>query len=308
LPPRLAIIGGGPIGCELAQAFRRLGSEVTLLHNKSHLLHREDADAAGVLENIFRREGIRLIGQAQVTRADRTPEGRTLCYEVNGQSASVVVDEILIAAGRTPNVDGLNLDVAGVAYDPRRGVTIDDHLRTTNRRIFAAGDVCLERKFTHAADFAARLVIQNALFLGRKKWSTLAIPWCTYTDPEIAHVGLSERAAQEVGIPYQIFLQPLRQVDRAITDNRIEGFVKILVRPATGEILGATIVAPHAGDLIAEVAVAMKARMGLGKLGTVIHPYPTLAEAIRKCGDAWQRTRLTPGVKLWLARWLAWRR
>jgi pyruvate/2-oxoglutarate dehydrogenase complex dihydrolipoamide dehydrogenase (E3) component len=308
LPPRLAVIGGGPIGCELAQAFQRLGAQVTLVHNKSHLLDREDDDAAKLLAQVFAREGIRIISPAKIIRVSHSSEGKTLHYESNGGTASVVVNEILVAAGRTPNIESLNLQAAGVAYDTRQGVKVDDHLRTANRRIFAAGDICLHWKFTHAADFTARIAVQNALFLGRKKLSALNMSWCTYTDPEIAHVGLSEREAEKRGLPCQSFLQPLSGVDRATTDGATEGYVKILVRHGTDKICGATIMAPRAGDLIAEIAVAMKARLGLGALANVIHPYPTLAEAIRKCGDAWNRTRLTPSVKNWLARWLAWRR
>ena len=308
LPARLAVIGGGAIGCELAQAFQRLGSQVTLVHNKARLLDREDDDAAMLLAQVFAREGIRILSPARITRVSLSAEGKTLQYESNGGTASVVVDEILVAAGRTPNVESLNLAVAGVGFDARQGVRVDDHLRTTNRRIFAAGDVCLHWKFTHAADFTARIAVQNALFLGRKRLSALNMSWCTYTDPEIAHVGLSEREAEKRGVPCQSFLQPFSGVDRAITDGVTEGYVKILVRRGTDKICGATIMAPRAGDLIAEIAVAMKARLGLGELANVIHPYPTLAEAIRKCGDAWNRTRLTPTVKSLLARWLAWHR
>jgi pyruvate/2-oxoglutarate dehydrogenase complex dihydrolipoamide dehydrogenase (E3) component len=205
-------------------------------------------------------------------------------------------------------VSGLNLEAAGVAFDPRQGVRVNDCLRTSNPRIYAAGDVCMNWKLTHAADFAARIVIQNALFHARKKLSALTMPWCTYTEPEIAHVGLSAREAGERGIELDTYLQPLDRVDRAITDDETEGFVKVHTRKGTDEIVGATIVASHAGDLISEVSVAMAARLGLGKLANVIHPYPTVAEAIRKCGDAYNRTRLTPAVKKWFGHWLEWTR
>ena len=185
---------------------------------------------------------------------------------------------------------------------------VTDGLQTTNPRIYAAGDCCMAWKFTHAADFAARIVIQNALFLGHKKASALTMPWCTYTDPEIAHVGLYERDARERGVEVDTFVRELKEVDRAIVDSEEAGFVKFHVRRGRDEILGATIVARHAGEMIGEIGVAMAARIGLGKLASVIHPYPTQAEAIRQCGDAYNRTRLTPTVKKWLGRWLEWQR
>ena len=189
-----------------------------------------------------------------------------------------------------------------------RGVIVNDKLQTTNPHIYAAGDICLPYQFTHLADAAARIVIQNALFFGRKKLSALTIPWCTYTDPEVAHVGLSEAAAQKQGIAVQTFVKPLSEVDRAILDGEEEGFVKILVKAGTDKILGATIVARHAGEMISEVSTAMAGKVGLGALAAVIHPYPTQAEAIRQTGDLYNRTRLTPGVKRWFTRYLAWRR
>jgi len=305
-PRRLAVIGGGPIGCELAQAFRRLGSEVVLLHKNSHILDREDGDAAELLQKIFRREGIRLVLDCRIKRVDRESAGNVIRFTVNGLEEAVVVDEILAGAGRAPNVEGLNLEEVGVAYDLRHGVKVNDYLQTTNPRIYAAGDVCLERKFTHAADAAARLVIQNALFLGRKKWNALTMPWCTYTDPEIAHVGLSEHEARERKIAVDRFTRSLSEVDRAVADGETEGFARILVRKGSDRILGATIVARHAGEMIGEITLAMVGKSGLGTIGRVIHPYPTQAEAIRNTADAWNRTRLRPWIKWSLERWLSW--
>ena len=307
-PARLAVIGGGPIGCELAQAFQRLGAQVSLLHKNAHLLDREDREAAAIVQSAFIREGATLRLNATISRVERHGEGKIIWYESQGQEASVVVDEILIGTGRAPNVEGLNLETMGVRYDRRKGVLVNDCLQTTNPRIYAAGDVCLDWKFTHAADFSARIVIQNALFLGRKKASALTMPWCTYTDPEIAHVGLYERDARERGVELDTYVREFKEVDRALLDGEEEGFVKIHVRRGRDEILGATIVARHAGEMISEISVAMAARIGLGRLASVIHPYPTQAEAIRQCGDAYNRTRLTPTVKKWMGRWLAWRR
>ena len=310
LPARLAVMGAGPIGCEFAQAFQRLGSQVTLLHKYDRIMNKEDADAAAIIQEVFQREGIQLILNYQPLRVRQTDTGKVIEYDRNGQSGSVEVDEILIGAGRAPNVEGLNLEAAEVVYEPGkgRGVLVNDNLQTSNHRIYAAGDICSPYQFTHTADFQARLVIQNALFFGRKKMSPLIIPWCTYTDPEVAHVGLSEAAAKKQGIEYNIFTRELKDVDRAIVDGDEDGFVKILVKKDSDKILGATIVARHAGDLISEITTAMVAGLGLGNLANVIHPYPTQAEAIRQTGDLYNRTRLTPRIKNLFSLFLKWRR
>jgi len=218
-----------------------------------------------------------------------------------------VVDEILVGAGRVPNVEGLGLETVGVAYD-QNGVTVNDRLQTTNPRIYAAGDICLGEKFTHVADFTARVVIQNSLFMGRKTLSSLTIPWCTYTDPEVAHVGLYERDAAKRGIAIDTYVRPFSEVDRAVLDGEADGFVKVHVRKGGDKIVGATIVARHAGEMINELTLAMTAGVGLGRLASVIHPYPTQAEAIRQVGDMFNRTRLTPTVKKLFAAWLRWTR
>ncbi|MBI5240154.1 MAG: hypothetical protein HY926_06755 [Elusimicrobia bacterium] len=199
---------------------------------------------------------------------------------------------------------GTALESAGVDYDARTGVKADDFLRTSNPRIYAAGDICLAAKFTHTADASARIAIQNALFLGRRRISALTIPWCTYTDPEIAHVGMYEKDAAEKGIPIQTFLQEFKDVDRAVLDGESEGFIKVHVRRGTDRILGATIVARHAGDMIGELALAMSGRLGLKTISATIHPYPTQAECIKKTGDAFNRARLTPLLKGMLGKWL----
>lgn len=309
-PARLLVMGGGPIGCELAQAFQNLGCHVTLLHKHPRIMNREDGDAAALIQETFQREGIGLILNARPLEVTKTINGKLVKYESDGHQGEIEVDEILIGAGRAPNVEGLNLEAAGVSYEAGkgRGVLVNDQLQTTNPRIFAAGDICLPYKFTHLADFTARIVIQNALFLGRKKLSALTIPWCTYTDPEVAHVGLNEAEAAKQGIPVTTFIKPLSEVDRAILDGETEGFVKIHVKEGADKILGATIVARHAGEMISEITAAMVGNIGLGTLSAVIHPYPTQAEAIRQTGDLYNRTRLTPRVKWLFARFLAWRR
>jgi pyruvate/2-oxoglutarate dehydrogenase complex dihydrolipoamide dehydrogenase (E3) component len=299
-PQRLAVIGGGPIGCELAQAFSRLGSQVILFHKHSHLLDKEDADAAEIVQNAFIREGIHLILNSEVERVRKTSEGKTIDFTSNGAKQSIVVDEILVGAGRAPNVEGLNLEAAEVEYD-RLGVKVNDCLQTTNPKIYAAGDICLNWKFTHAADAAARIVIKNTLFspfgLGRSKLSSLVMPWVTYTDPEIAHVGMYEREARDKGIDVSTIKIPMSGVDRAIADGETEGFVKIYHKKGFDRILGATIVARHAGEMIGEVTTAMVNKIGLNGLSSVIHPYPTQAEGIKKAADAYRRTLLTPTSK-----------
>jgi len=308
LPPRLAVIGAGPIGCELAQAFARFGSRVHLLANHSQILPREDRDAAHRVEKALRRDGLDLILRCQIDRVDK--RGHEKVVQLTGPQGKqeIVVDEILAGAGRVPNVEGLNLETVNVRYDRREGVSVNDRLQTSNPNIYAAGDICSRFKFTHAADAMARIVIQNALFKGRAKASALHIPWCTYTAPEIAHVGLYEEEAKERGIPYRTFMQEFSEVDRAVLDGEADGFVKVLVGPRGDQILGATIVADHAGDLISQLTLAMVGRLGLRTIAKTIYPYPTQAEAIKKIGDAYNRTRLTPTVKWLFEKWLSWSR
>ncbi len=307
-PRRLAVLGAGPLGCELAQTFARLGCEVTLIEKLDHILSREDRDAADILEESFRRDKIKVLLNSTPDRVEKSHGEKRICLNIDGKEEILVVDEILVGAGRAPNIKGLNLEAAGVAYDQRKGVLVDDKLRTSNRRIYAAGDVCLQYKFTHTADAAARIVIQNALFWGRKKLSALTIPWCTYTDPEIAHVGIYEPQASEMGIELDTFTQSLSDVDRAVADGQEKGFVKIHVKKGTGKILGATIVASHAGEMISEITLAMIGQVSLATIGSVIHPYPTQAEAIKRLGDAYNRTRLTPFLKKLFSKLMAWKR
>jgi pyruvate/2-oxoglutarate dehydrogenase complex dihydrolipoamide dehydrogenase (E3) component len=307
LPARLGIIGAGPIGCEMAQSFARFGAEVHLVEAAEGILPREDRDAAAVVQAALVRDGVRLLCCGKDLKLGQAPNGVRLQVESRGQGYDVEVDQLLVAVGRAPNVEGLGLEGVGVEFD-RKGVKVNDRLQTTNPRIYACGDICSPYQFTHAADFMARIVIQNALFKGRARASSLNIPWATYTSPEIAHVGLYEPEARARGIAVDTFTQELGRVDRAILDGEGEGFVRIHLRRGTDEILGATVVAAHAGELIGEVALAMKGRLGLKTVAGTIHPYPTQAEAIRKTGDLYNRTRLTPVVKRVMERWLAWSR
>lgn len=302
LPASLMVIGGGPLGCELAQAFARFGARTVIVHNEPLFLPKEERDAAQMVSNALARDQveIHLNSEAVSVRS----QGVRKCVELQsaGQRLTVEVDAILTGIGRVPALEDLGLDAAGVAFDPARGVAVDDFLRTSNPRIYAAGDVCLEHKFTDTADASARIVVRNALFLGRKRMSALTIPWCTYTDPEIAHVGLYVKQANERGIPVKTFTVPMHEVDRAIADGEEEGFAKIHVRDGSDKILGATVVARHAGDMINGVSLAMVAGIGLRTLAEVVHAYPTQAEALKMAADAYTRTRLTPLVAR-LARW-----
>jgi pyruvate/2-oxoglutarate dehydrogenase complex dihydrolipoamide dehydrogenase (E3) component len=307
LPEHLIVVGGGPIGCELAQSFRRLSSQVTIIE-KMRFLPREDPEASAILAETFKREGID-VQLASTVKNVRSEGGvKIVTIEQLGQEREVVGDRIMVGLGRAPNVENIGLETAGVEFDPRTGIKVDDHLRTANPNIFAAGDCCMQYKFTHAADAAAQIVIQNALFGGKKKLSALNMSWCTYTHPEIAHVGLYAHEADEQGIATDSYTFEMAENDRAIAEGEAEGFVKVTVKKGTDKILGATIVAAHAGEMISEISVAMAAGMGLGKIGGVIHPYPTQSEAIKRVAGLYNQTRLTPTVAKLMKKWLAWQR
>lgn len=308
LPSRLVVIGGGPIGCELAQAFSRLGSNVTLLHRGDALLAREDGFASEIVGRALRGARVAVEVGATPVRVDRMGDERTVTFRSADGEREVTAEHVLVAAGRAPNVHGMGLDAAGVETDPRTGVRVDDRLRTTNPAIYAAGDVCMAEKFTHAADAAAWIVIQNALFHGRKRVSDLVIPRCTYTDPEVASVGLTAREAARQGVAIDTYRRDFGDVHRAIVDGETEGVAAIHVRRGKDTIVGATIVGRNAGVMINEITVAMTNGIGLGGLAGVIHPYPTQAEAIKHIADMYSRTRLTPAVQKWFTRWMAWTR
>lgn len=284
LPKRLLVVGGGPIGCELGQAFARLGSKVTLRPSEKapgRILPKEDEDAARLLTKAFERDGVEIGG-------DVAPEAT------------------LVAVGRKPNVERLNLDAVGVAFDPHDGIRVDGHLRTTSPRIFAVGDVCsLGYKFTHAADAMARIAIRNALFPTKGTASLLTIPWCTYTDPEVGRVGLNEDEARRKGVAVDAYRLDMGDLDRGAADGA-EGFVKVLTRTGTDRITGATAVGPHAGELVGTISLAMAHGIGLKGLANTVFPYPTYAESLRKVADQYNRTRLTPLARKLLGTWLKW--
>ncbi|HEV3036629.1 MAG TPA: mercuric reductase [Candidatus Angelobacter sp.] len=306
-PSSLIVIGAGPIGCELAQAFRRFGAEVSVVSIDPQILPREDADAANLLQQQLEREGVRLFLGAHIRQAEKSSVGKTIVFERGQGVEHVTGDEILVAVGRTPNIEALNLEAAGVQYNAK-GVSVDGRLRTTNPRIYAAGDICSNYQFTHAAEALARIALQNALFFGRKKASDLIIPWCTYTDPEIAHVGPSSSEAQKRGPEVETITLQLGHNDRAIVDGETDGFLRVHFNAEKGIILGATLVSKHAGESVGELVLAIQKKMKIWELGSVIHPYPTQAEIIKRLGDAALRTRLKPWMKKLLERVLRLRR
>lgn len=306
LPPRLAIIGAGPIGLEMAQAFARFGSQVTVLDILPTLGGLRDPEAIALLRGSLQADGVQFLLESKTQQIARVDGDKVLTIEHDGQIKKVAVDEILLAAGRRPNVEGLNLEAAGVAYS-RQGLEVDDRLQTTNGDIFGVGDVAIPAQFTHTADATARIALQNAFFFGRKKYSDLVIPWTIYTDPEVAHVGLFPHEAEERGMRVDTFTTHVQDTDRGRTDGD-DGFVKIYVKEGTDKIVGATIIAHHAGEMISEITTAMVAGAGLSSLSQTIHPYPTQAEIIKKTADAWNRTRLTPLVANLFKTWLRWRR
>jgi len=312
LPPRLGVIGAGPIGCELAQAFARFGSQVHLIEAMHGIMPNEDRDAAEIVQKSMQRDGVTLLCCGKDLNVSKTESGKRLTVDSHGRQYDVTVDEILAGVGRTPNIEGLGLELVGVEYD-KTGVKVNERLQTTNPRIFAAGDICSQYKFTHAADAMAQIVIQNALFphpfgLGYANADSLVMPWCTFTEPEIAHVGLYEADAKKKGIEVETYTFKLDEVDRAILDGDEEGFARIHVRKGTDKILGATIVAAHAGDMISEFSVLMKAGLGAKAIAGTIHPYPTQAEVIKKVVNLWRKAHFTQQTKTILIKLFAWMR
>ena len=312
LPPRLGIIGAGPIGAEMAQAFARFGSQVFLVEAMHGVLPNEDRDAAGIVEETMRRDGVKLLCCGKDLTIRSVDGTKHLSVDSHGTHYDIPVDELLVSVGRRPNIEGLGLESVGVEFD-KTGVKVNHRLQTSNPKIFAAGDICSPLKFTHTADAHAQIAIQNALFphpfgLGYASTEHLIIPWATYTQPEIAHVGLYEKDAKAKGIPIDSFTFPLKEVDRAILDGEDEGFARVHVKKGTDTILGATIVASHAGDLISEFTLAMKGGLGLNTIASTIHPYPTQAEVIKKTANAWRKTTLTESKKAFLRKLFSWTR
>jgi pyruvate/2-oxoglutarate dehydrogenase complex dihydrolipoamide dehydrogenase (E3) component len=282
LPARLVVIGGGPVGCELGQAFARLGAHVTILEQLDRMLSRDEPEASQVLQERLAAEGIAVHTRTQVTGVTRSASLKVISVGTPTGPVELAAEEILVATGRSPNVDGLGLEAAGVAYDARQGIAVDATLRTSNPRIYAAGDVIGGYRFTHAAALEARAAVRNALYPGCSKLDERVMPWTTFTEPAVAHVGLTEAQARERhGDAVHAYTQPFRAVDRAATDGDTDGFVK-LVSGRDGRLLGAAIVGLHAGEYINELALAMRHGLGLAELAAATHVYPTMALAIQQ--------------------------
>jgi pyruvate/2-oxoglutarate dehydrogenase complex dihydrolipoamide dehydrogenase (E3) component len=303
-PDRLVVLGGGPVGCELGQVFARLGVRVTIVQRPREILEKEDADAAALVRIVLEQEGVAVLAGAQARRLSRN--GGAVRVEVEtGESErrTLDADAILVAAGRVANTEDLSLDAAGVARG-KNGISVNAHLQTSQPHIYAAGDVVGGYRFTHVADAHARVIARNILFpWWRAKWDDSVVPWCTYTSPEVARVGLNEEAARERGVEFDVWKQPLEDVDRAVVESEERGFAKVLTRKGSDRILGATVVSERAGDLLHELVLSMKAGVGLKTISSTIHAYPTFAEVSRKIADGYQKSRLTPGVRR-LFEWL----
>jgi pyruvate/2-oxoglutarate dehydrogenase complex dihydrolipoamide dehydrogenase (E3) component len=298
-PRRLAVLGAGPVGCELAQAFARLGTQVELIEMQPRVLSQDDPDAARLVADALMRDGVRLHLGSRLASCRRTPAGQVL--ELEG-GEHIETDLVLAAAGKRRNVEGLNLEVAGVRYDPRDGIEVDRHLRTSSPDIYAAGDVCSRYQFTHIADAHARAVVRNALFHGRARADRLAVPWCTYTQPELAHIGVTLEELERGKRPFTRLRVDFADLDRARTDDAAEGYAEVFVTRGSDRILGATIVGKDAGEHLAPLAIMMASGLGLRRLGTTLWPYPTRSEYLRHIADEYQRTRLSP----WTMRALRW--
>jgi len=310
LPKRLLVVGGGPIGSELAQSFARFGSDVTQVEKAPRLLVREDSDVSDIVMAKFRQEGIKvLVGHtAQEFIIDNGE--KILLAEHQGEVVRIAFDQVLLAIGRVANTQGYGLEALGIEVSTTGTVAVNDFQETNYPNIFAVGDVAGPYQFTHTAAHQAWYAAVNALFGSFKKFRTdySVIPWSTFIDPEVARVGLNEQEATEQGIAYETSTYHINDLDRAIADGEAHGFVKVLTPPGKDRILGVTIVGEHAGDLLAEFVLAMKYKIGLNKLLGTIHIYPTLAEANKYVAGVWKRKHTPPGLLLWVARFHDWRR
>ncbi len=309
-PKRLLVLGGGPIGCELGQCFARLGSQVTIVQRPPRLLPKEDPDAAAAVQLALAHDGITLELGSEAIRVEKGGDGGRLIVRQRGQERAIEFDRLLLALGRTANVSGFGLEELGVRVSARGTVEADPWMRTTMPNILVCGDVTGPFQFTHVAAHQAWYAAVNALFgpFWTFKVDYRVIPWATFTDPEVARVGLSETEATAQGIPFEITRYGLDDLDRAIADSHDEGYVKVLTVPGKDRILGATIVGAHAGDLLAEFVLAMRHGLGLRKILGTIHSYPTMMEANKYAAGNWARAHAPAGALKWLAKFHAWRR
>jgi pyruvate/2-oxoglutarate dehydrogenase complex dihydrolipoamide dehydrogenase (E3) component len=309
-PPRLLVLGGGPIGCELAQSFARLGSRVTLLERDPRLLPREDAEFSALVEQRFRSEGIEVRVNHEALEFHRAAGGHALLAQHAGSRVVLEFDRVLLALGRSASVAGYGLEALGVTTTARGTLEVDEYLQTRIPSIYACGDVVGPYQFTHTAAHQAWYATVNALFGGWRRFKVdySAIPWCTFTEPEVARVGLNEQEAKQRGIPYEVTTFDICDLDRAIADEEAHGLVKVLTVPGKDRVLGATIAGARAGDTIVEFIGAMRHGIGLNKILGTIHIYPTFAEANKYAAGAWKRAHARETVLRLLARYHAWRR
>jgi len=309
-PQRLVVLGGGPIGSELSQVFSRLGSEVYQVEMGPRLLSREDPEISDAVRSRFESEGIRVLTRHRAAAVETTDTGKQLVCDHEGERVTIPFDEILVAVGRVANTTGYGLQKLGVALTGRGTIETNDFLQTNFPNIFCAGDVAGPYQFTHTAAHQSWYASVNALFGGFKKFQVdyRVIPWSTFTDPEVARVGLNELEAKEQNIAYEVTTYGIDELDRAIADSENEGVVKVLTRPGSDKILGVTIMGPHAGDIIAEYVLAMKHGLGLNKILGTIHIYPTLAEANKYAAGEWKKAHKPERLLGWIARYHAWKR
>ena len=295
-PGRMVIVGAGPVGCEMAQCFAGFGSEVTLLEAAAEVLPREDPEAAAVVRAALEADGVTCLRGVLIGKVEQAGAGARVHYEQAGSAGVVEGDKLLVATGRLANIEGLGLRSAGVRSDDS-GIIVDGQLRTDNPAIYAVGDVCSQEKFTHAADAQARIAVQNSLFFRRLELKRLVVPRCTYTSPELAHVGIDPQEARLAGVKLDTLTVPMAENDRSVLEGEETGFLRLYLRRGSDRILGATVLSSHAGELIAELSLAITHRLGLRKLGSAIRPYPTRSEVISRACGQWQRSRLSPGLR-----------
>jgi pyruvate/2-oxoglutarate dehydrogenase complex dihydrolipoamide dehydrogenase (E3) component len=309
-PKKLLVLGGGPIGCELAQAFARLDIEVTQVEMLPRIMIREDKEVSVAVMDKFKREGIKVLVEHTAKQFLMENGQKVLIAEHNGQQVRITFDQVLLAIGRAANVSGYGVEELGIELSPRKTLAVNPFLETNYPNIFACGDVAGPYQFTHTAAHQAWYAAVNALFGGLKKFRVdySVIPWATFTDPEVARVGLNEQDAKQQGIAYEVSHYGIDDLDRAIADSEAHGFVKVLTPPGKDKILGVTIVGTHAGDLIAEFILAMKHGIGLNKILGTIHIYPTMSEANKYVAGVWKRNHAPEKLLQWVARYHAWRR
>ncbi len=310
LPKRLIVLGGGPIGCELAQAFARLGAQVTQVEMAPRLMIREDEDAAKLVSAALAADGVKVLTSHQAIRCEKVGDAKRLIVKHKDQEIILEFDDMLCAVGRVARTEGFGLEELGIPITPRRTVETDDYLQTIYPNIFACGDVAGPFQFTHTAAHQAWYAAVNALFghLRSFKVDYSVIPWATFTDPEVARVGLSELEAKEKGIAYELTHYGIDDLDRAIADENAHGFIKILTPPGKDTILGVTIVGDHAAELLSEFVLAMRHGLGLNKILGTIHTYPTMSEANKYAAGEWKRAHAPEKLLAWVERYQAWRR